>query len=564
MKIIFQKSRYHRFALFYEYSQDKVDFCRQLKDTFGWERFSFSVEGELKFWAFSDSILIPVLAEKFPEIEISHEVRSIVEQEQIWLNNIKKKKDDVSIIKSKEKTDFNIKGLKGKLYEYQKIGVEFLVASGGRAIIADSPGCGKSAQAIAYAKHTKFKRVLIVSPASVKFAWKSEIEKWTNMSSVIIDSNTDISKIDPDINFWIINYDLLKKHFKQLSKTRFCSVFGDECQYIKSTSTLRTKAFRALSRDIKSVVLLSGTPLLSRPAELFSLLNIIDPKTWSDWYGYARRFCAMKQTRWGLDTSGASNIGELHEKIKRYFIRRDKSQVLKELPPKNFIDIPVKLDRSIEKEYREVAEDLAKYLRDNMGMKKADVSKSMSAEKLVQLNLLRKLCAQGKINVAKELATSITDSGEKVLIFSSFIEPLKTLKEFFKEEAVMISGETPVQERGEIVKAFQTNKNIKIFLGGYKSAGTGITLTAAQNFIGIDYPWNPADLQQSHDRLHRPSQTASNVNIYQLVTIDTIDEDMKGILDTKQGIFDQVIEGKKNKNSETAMDSALNRVLKNY
>jgi SNF2 family DNA or RNA helicase len=199
-----------------------------------------------------------------------------------------------------------------------------------------------------------------------------------------------------------------------------------------------------------------------------------------------------------------------------------------------------------------------------MGMKKADVSKSMSAEKLVQLNLLRKLCAQGKINVAKELATSITDSGEKVLIFSSFIEPLKTLKEFFKEEAVMISGETPVQERGEIVKAFQTNKNIKIFLGGYKSAGTGITLTAAQNFIGIDYPWNPADLQQSHDRLHRPSQTASNVNIYQLVTIDTIDEDMKGILDTKQGIFDQVIEGKKNKNSETAMDSALNRVLKNY
>ena len=879
MKIICQKSKYHRFALYYDYSMDRVDFCRQLKESFGWEKFSFSVDGTLKFWAFSDSILISVLAEKFPEVDISSEVYQIINQEQAWQNKQVKQNSEIDKIRVKEKTDFSVKGLKLPLYEYQKVGVEFLVMAKGRAIIADSPGCiagdekiiinrggngrtysmreafdrygktwrteipsmtrsltadgifklnkiskilykgikktlileaetddgekyslkltqdhkistptgwkrlgilkvgdqitvngkhmewcsvcgkvtehavseytrkynhsnygkcknciyrfirknhttknielesgehldkggyvyvsklyfhpktlnsrkkytsifkhilvyeafkndisyeewiemcsknripegsffvdsakyaihhkdsdrrnntignlellthaahaalngennirnikkfilpniavvtkisnggktdvydivmsgvnrnfivngivvhncGKTSQALAFSKHMKFKRVLIVAPASVKFAWESEVKKWTNMSSIVIDSNTDISSIDSDINFWIINYDVLKKHFNQLSKIRFCSIIGDECQYIKSISAIRTKAFRALSRDIGSVVLLSGTPLLSRPSELFSLLNIIDQKNWSDWYQFARRYCAMKQTQWGMDTSGASNIGELHDKIKRYFIRRDKSQVLKELPPKTFVSVPVKLDKPYSKEYDEVAEDLAKYLRDNVGMKTREVEKSMSAEKLVQLNLLRRLCAMGKIKTTIELIESIINAGEKVLVFSSFIEPLNELHAKFKKESVMITGATDVNLRGDIVSSFQKDPKIKVFLGGYKSAGTGITLTAAQNFIGIDFPWNPADLQQSIDRLHRPGQVANNVNIYQLKAMGTVDEDMETLLDTKQGIFDMVIDGKKaNINAGTAMKSALTRVANNY
>src|SRR5690606_36277703 len=121
-------------------------------------------------------------------------------------------------------------------------------------------------------------------------------------------------------------------------------------------------------------------------------------------------YCAMKKTRWGVDTSGASNIGELHDRIKRYFIRRDKSQVLKELPPKTFIEVPVQLGSQSVQEYSAVAEDLAKYLRKNMGMKTPDVARATSAEKLVQLNLLRQLCAIGKIDTAKELIESIVSA----------------------------------------------------------------------------------------------------------------------------------------------------------
>jgi len=565
MRIVAEKTKYHRFSLYYDYTPDRVAFCRNLKESFGWDKFSFDVQGELKRWIFSDSLFIPVIAERFPEVMIEPQVEEIVKHEQSWVNEQNKKNQKIDEIRSKTDTSFEIKGLKGALYPYQKVGVEFLFASGGRAIVADAPGLGKTLQALGYINHMGFKRTLVVCPASVKFAWANEVKKWTRFKSIIINSKTDLSEITSDIEIWVINYDILKRHHEQLSKIRFDCIVGDEAQLIKSTQALRTKAFRSISRNILSVILLSGTPLLSRPSELFSLLNVIDPKTWNNWYEYARKFCAMKQTRWGIDTSGASNIEELHARIKRYFIRRDKTQVLRELPPKTFISVPVELDKDIARQYDSAANDLARYLRQYSGKQSPDIAKSLAAEKLTQLNILRQLNAIGKLPTAIELVESIIDAGEKVLVFSSFVEPLERLKAHFGDKAVVITGRTPVEERGDIVNLFQSNPNIKVFLGGYKSAGVGITLTAASSFIGLDFPWNPADLQQSIDRLHRPGQVAESVNIYQLSAMNTIDDDMKDILDHKQGIFDAVIDGKVGESvASEAMNKAISRVLRDY
>ena len=565
MKIVAEKTRFHRFALYYDYTPERVEFCRTLKESFGWDRFSFDVQGTLKRWVFTDSLFVPVLVERFPEVEIDPVVEKIVEHEQEWANKQKEKDKAIDEIRVKKETNFDVKGLKKDLYPYQRVGVEFLIASGGRAIVADAPGLGKTAQALGYIKHSGLKRTLVVCPASVKFAWENEVVKWTRLSSVVIDSKTDLSKIDPSINIWIINYDILKKHHAQLSKIRFDSIVGDECQLIKSPQAIRTKSFRQISRDIPSIILLSGTPLLSRPSELFSLLNIIDMKTWDNWYEFARRYCNMHQTRWGVDTSGASNIEELHARIRRYFIRRDKTEVLKELPPKTFIDVPVQLDPETEKEYSTAANNLASYLRIYSGKQPPEIAKSMAAEKLTQLNILRELNAIGKVPTAIELVESILDAGEKVLVFCSFIEPLKQLHDHFKNKAVILTGQTPIDERKEIVNKFQEDRKVQIFLGGIKSAGVGITLTAASNVIFLDYSWNPADHQQAQDRVHRPGQEASNINIYQLQAINTIDEDLKEILDHKQGIFDQVIDGKVGSQvASDAMASAVKRVLKDY
>ena len=565
MKIELQKTRNHRFTFSYDYTPERVEFCRSLKESFGYPRFSYENNGSLKYWVFSDSLFVPVIAEMFPEVEITPQVERIVSGEQGWANEAKKKNENIDIIKIKTDTDFHVKGLKKEMYAYQKVGTEFLVASGGKAIIADAPGLGKTIQALAYIKHMGFKRTLVVCPASVKFAWEVEIAKWTRLSSFVIDSKTNLAKIDPSVAIWVINYDVLRKHFAQLSKVRFDCIIGDECQLIKSPGAIRTKAFRQISRDISSVILLSGTPLLSRPAELFSLLNVIDQKTWVNWYDFARRYCGMKQTRWGIDTSGATNIEELHSRIKRYFIRRDKTEVLKELPPKTFITMPVQLENSVAKEYNTAADDLAAYLRKYAGKQPPAIAKAMAAEKLTQLNVLRQISAVGKIPTAIELVESILDAGEKVLVFCSFVAPLEELKAHFKDKAVILTGKTPIEERQGIVEAFQDDKSVQVFCGGIRSAGVGITLTAASNVVFLDYSWTPSDMIQAQDRIHRPGQMASNVNIYQLSAIGTIDDDMKDILDHKQDIFDQVIDGKvSEKTKEKAMDRATQRILKNY
>lgn len=558
MKIVLEATRFHRFALYFSYTPERVEFCRILRDSLGWKRFSFEASFDKKRWIFSETIFLQLLTEHFPDIELEPAVLDIWQHEDKITINPKKKEETIDIVKEKQDTDFVVNGIKGELYPYQKVGIEFLLASGGRAIIADQMGLGKTVQALGYSAHSGFERTLVICPASVKPVWEQEIKKWTKLSAIVIDSKTKVNEIESDVQVWIINYDILRKHLKDLLKIRFDLLIADEAHYCKSINTIRTKAVRQLTQHIPHIVFLTGTPLLSRPVELFSLLNMIDAPAWPNWYEYTRTYCDGKQTRYGYDASGATNIETLHHKIKKYFIRRQKSEVLGQLPPKNYIDVPVELESDVFKQYNAAEDNLVSYLKTYKGKQPAEIARVIQAEKLAQLTILRQLCAMGKIAAAKDIIEDAIDAGEKILVFSSFTAPLHALMKSFPKESVMITGETPVEERGEIVKAFQTDPNIKIFFGGYKSAGVGITLTAASNFVGIDFPWNPADLQQSIDRLHRPGQEASMVNIYQLVAGNTVDQKMQKILDRKSRIFDQVIDGQLAQKDET---NAVQEVL---
>jgi SWI/SNF-related matrix-associated actin-dependent regulator 1 of chromatin subfamily A len=162
---------------------------------------------------------------------------------------------------------------------------------------------------------------------------------------------------------------------------------------------------------------------------------------------------------------------------------------------------------------------------------------------LVKLNLLREINAMGKIPTAKEMIDNIIEAGEKVIVFSSFNGPLRELEEMYEENSVLLLGDTPVDERGALVKKFQEDPKINIFFGGTRSAGVGITLTAASNVIFLDLPWNPADLDQGENRAHRPGAKYDSLNIYRIVGKDTIDGFMRKLIEKKQEIIDQLIEG---------------------
>lgn len=455
-------------------------------------------------------------------------------------------------------------GLKEQLYDYQKIGIEFLLNSGGRALLADSPGVGKTAQALGYIVSAGHKRNLIVCPASVKFAWENEIDKWTHLKSFVVDSKTHLEDIPFDVECVIINFDILKKFFNEFMKYQWDCMVVDEAHLIKSQKAIRSKVIKALSRNIANVIMLTGTPVLSRPIEMFNMLQIIDPRTWNNYYHYAVRYCDGKQGYYGFEAKGASNLDELRVRINKYFLRRTKDEVLKELPAKNPIDIPMDLSKEDRAQYDLVESNLIRYLREQKDKTDKEILKSLQGEKLVKLNLLREINAMGKIATTKELIDNIIEAGEKVLVFSSFNAPLLELADLYEENSVMILGSTPIDERGEIVKQFQNNPDKKIFLGGFKSAGVGITLTAAGNVIQLDMPWNPADLLQAEDRAHRPGATYQSLNIYKIISRDSIDGFMKKLLNYKQEIISHLIDGREVEEENKMVDDYIKQLEIKY
>lgn len=456
-------------------------------------------------------------------------------------------------------------GIKGSLYPYQKLGVEFFINSNGRALLADEPGTGKTLQSLAYVVSQKFKRVLIITPASVKFVWENEAKKWTNLRTFVIEANTDITLIPYETELVIINYDILKKFYNELMKYEWQCLISDESHYLKSQSSIRSKIVRLLSRRIPNLILLTGTPILSRPIEIFNLLNMLDPKTWNSWYGFAVRYAEGKQGSWGFEAKGSSNLGELNQRISKYFLRRKKIDVLDQLPPKNRIEIPMDLPKEERRQYDLVETNLVEYLKTYKKDKTdRDIERAMQAEKLVKLNILREINSMGKLPVVKEMIQDIIDAGEKVIVFSCFNSPLIELSEQFEENSVCLLGSTPIDERGEMVKKFQTNASTNIFFGGIKSAGTGITLTSATNVIFIDRSWCPSDHTQAEDRMHRPGQTAQSVNVYHITSRDSIDSFMIKLLEAKQEVINQMIEGKEVKDISNMVDEYIKGLQEKY
>ena len=546
MKIILDPSEYFRYSFEFKYNIVTIEFLRWLKLKFGWKEVNFK-DGK---WRFNNLEIANLLMGRFPEIEMSSALRE--GEYRKFLSE--KERDNIVVeeaakIKEKVESDLVIKGLKKEIYPYQKLGVEFFINNGGKAILADTMGLGKTVQSLAYVVHEGLDKVIVVCPSSVKYSWECEVKKWTHLKPYVIDSkkknmdNGELMDVYNNYDVFIINYDILKSFYPFLSVVKIDCVIMDEFHYIKNSAAVRTKYAKKLSMGIPRRILLSGTPLLSRPEELFNGLNLMDPAKWNNWYSFTKRYCAGHSGPWGYDTKGSSNVEELQGKIARYFLRRKKEEVLPELPDKIFIDLPVQLSPTEKFKYDLAYSDFVNYL-DTVKNKSIDeINRSMAAESLVKLGELRRITSEGKLDEAIELIQDIIDSGEKVVVFSCYNAPLMKMAEKFKEKAVTLTGDTSEIMRRAAIDRFQNDSSVQVFLGGIKSAGVGITLTAGSNVVFLDFSWVPGDHQQAQDRIHRIGQKAEKVNIYQLFAKDTIDEKMKNLLEGKQEIFDKLIDG---------------------
>lgn len=559
MKIIKEQTKYYNYAFIFDFRMPIVEFCRSLKNKYGWQNFCFSE----KKWRFNNFCIMHDIKQKYPQAVL--DTNTLIDWEKFELeektNQLKIKKGEQ--IKKAVKSDLTVRGLKGNPYPYQLLGVEFFINNNGRAILADQPGVGKSLQVLAYVVHQKLKRILIVCPASVKFSWESEVRKWTNLKSFVISSKINITIDDlNNYNIFIINYELLQKFFSLLSVTQWDCVIFDESHYLKSPKARRYKLSKKLATNISKVLLLSGTPILNRPHELWTSLNILNEREWINWFQFTQKFCGGHFGHFGYEYNGATNIEELKSKIAPYFLRRTKAEVLPDLPPKIFINLPIELKKEDWDKYLMAEKRFVEYLKEIKQKKDEDIKKSLQAEKLVRLGELRQISSMGKIDAAIETIESIISNNEKILVFSTYNEPLKYLYNYFQNKAVLLIGETKLEERGININKFQTDENCLIFFAGMHSGGIGITLTAAKVVLLIDFDFVPAIMEQAVDRVHRPGQIADKVIIYQLIGRNTIDDKMINILEEKRKIFDQLINNEKiviNKH-----ESLVNDLIKMY
>ena len=441
-----------------------------------------------------------------------------------------------------------------KLMPFQKAGVLFIDRNNGNALLTDHMGVGKTIQALGYlALHPEQRPVVIVCPASLKINWKREAEAWLETQDTIeIVTGGKPHALTADIT--IINYEVIKKWLPTLKEYAPSILIYDEAHLLKSPKSQRSKAAKALASITPHKLLLTGTPVLGKPADLWNLLQIVDPKHYPDrmFFRWHLKFAdahkiyigreqvmvggkMVWQPKTAWDFSGASNLEELAESLKRIMIRRTKDEVLPELPEKRRTTILIPIDNR--REYNKADKEFVAWLAEQ---KDENVAKQAShVEQLAKLEYLRQIAVRGKMKAVIEWIQNMLETGEKLIVFATHTEPINRLMKVFGECAVRVDGSVTGEKRQAAVDAFQDDRVIKLFVGNIKAAGVGLTLTAASNVAFIEMPYTPAELEQAEDRAHRISQKNA-VNAWYLVSENTIDEKIAGIIERKRDVIDMI------------------------
>ena len=461
-----------------------------------------------------------------------------------------------------------VEGLGGELRPFQRAGVAYALEAR-RTFIADQMGLGKTVQAFAAVQAVDAFPALVICPASLKLNWKREAEKWLPGRSVEV-LNGKNGDLGADVV--IINYDILHKHAIALKARGFGAIILDESHYTKNHKAKRTKLCRELAKDIPVRLLLSGTPLVNRPQELLSQLQILDRlDEMGGFWNFAVRYCKAHKTRWGWDFSGAANLDELNQKLRaNCYVRRTKEEVLKELPAKQRAVLPVGIDnrREYEKAERElirfigqaaendekrISQAVEEFVKKNSrepgagelrrirsGVRNTAEASAERAEQLVRIETLKSTAARGKLEEVSRWIEDFLESGEKLVVFGWHKEIVDSIAERFC--APKITGDTSMEARQEAVDRFQEDLETRLLVANIRAGGVGLTLTAASNVAFLELGWTPGEHDQAEDRCHRIGQTDS-VTAWYLLAEGTIDEEIHALIEAKRSVVDAATEG---------------------
>ncbi|VDP02766.1 unnamed protein product [Soboliphyme baturini] len=389
----------------------------------------------------------------------------------------------------------------------------------GRVLIADDMGLGKTFEALGAVSYYKQEwPLLIICPSSLKYTWEiSNNLVFVKPEDIVVVNSARKRLPSPSQHLVVIvSYDIMSMITSALLGLKFNVVIVDECHFLKNFKTGRFKAASKLLKASRRVILLSGTPALSKPSELFTQISCVAPRLFRSFPEFGDRYCNPREINIGgkiiKDYSGASNLPELHLLLNEtIMIRRSKEEVMSQLPSK--VRKVVILDLNLVKDKADsLVEAKTNYQGD---MEQRGLLLTFFAETAV-----------AKLPAVNQYITEMTERNGKFLVFAHhrvIMDSLSSLLAVKSVGFIRIDGSTTSENRKKLCDQFQTNPEVKLALLSITAASTGITLTAANMVIFAELFWNPGTLLQAEDRAHRVGQQSS-VSVVYLVAKGTADD----------------------------------------
>ena len=443
------------------------------------------------------------------------------------------------------------KQFQGKLLNFQKEGLDFLLKSSGNALLADEMGLGKTVQTLAYiASEKQAFPVLVVSPLVTLTNWKREIERFLSKKSrngrIVTDQapSTTMIRIGKSENigtfdFYIINYELLHKRLLDLSKLNIRTLVCDEVQHLRSKTTQKYAAVKKLAamKSINYRVGLSGTPIYNHGSEIWPIVDILKPGLLGNFKEFCEYFCYLndKGTAIVLESKRESLRCELEKHV---MLRRKKSDVLKDLKEKvryrEIIDADVNY-------YKNELNKIWGKLEEEQKNAKTEFDRSASYNRAIQSE--RQVAGIAKLPHVINFVKNIMEIEESVVVFCHHKYIHKLLHESLAEfsPAAIIGGQTD-KIRQKSIDDFQ-NGDTKLMIAGLRAGNLGINLTRAKYVIFAELDWSPAIHRQAEDRLHRIGQK-NTVFAYYLIGNGTLDNHVADILVDKSYEIDSIMDEK--------------------
>lgn len=484
-----------------------------------------------------------------PEIRISQEADAWLENRQHAGERLRLRREYEHKVQSGE---WPSQETKTPLFPYQREGMLHL-AFAERALLADEMGLGKTIQAIAACallhRLGQARRVLVITPASLKTEWEEQIQRFTSLPYQLVYGGR-FARLNAYADapfFTLVNYEQMVTDALDVNeRLRPDIIVLDEAQRIKNWSTKTAQAVKRLRSRYAFV--LTGTPIENRIDELHSLMDFLNPSVLGPLFRFNRDFYDLDERG---RPRGYRNLDQLHQRIKPYMLRRRKADVETELPERTDRNHFVPLTDLQKQTYADHEHQVAKLMQiaQRRPLRKEEQDKLQR-----ELAMMRMICdtnyildpedrACPKLAELEKVLDTCRENGVKAIVFSEWERMLELVRERCETMRLGFAwhtGSVPQQHRRAEINDFKNNPECRVFLST-DSGATGLNLQNASVVVNCDLPWNPAKLEQRIARAWRKNQSKP-VTVINLVAENTIESRMLGTLANKKALADGVLD----------------------